>query len=270
MSGDMSQPERPDFSHVRPAGSGLDPYSIDAPRSETPPDLPGVVSVSPDLDTLLDVVTADLLVDAAECVARAGTFHLAVSGGTMVQPIYERLMYDPLCRSFPWEKTHLWLVWEAAVAYDAAGSVFHQIHETFVLHSGINLEHVHPMDALASEGAAEYEATLIDMLGERPPEEARLDAVVLALGEGGAVAGYQCGDEQSTSNKALVAFHPATQRLTLTPACIGAAGKVLVVATGSEIQPSIASLAGGGGGPIAMMSPPRGKMKWYLDAAATP
>jgi 6-phosphogluconolactonase/glucosamine-6-phosphate isomerase/deaminase len=244
----MSQPERPDFSHVRPAGSGLDPYSIDAPRSETPPDLPGVVSVSPDLDTLLDVVTADLLVDAAECVARAGTFHLAVSGGTMVQPIYERLMYDPLCRSFPWEKTHLWLVWEAAVAYDAAGSVFHQIHETFVLHSGINLEHVHPMDALASEGAA----------------------VVLALGEGGAVAGYQCGDEQSTSNKALVAFHPATQRLTLTPACIGAAGKVLVVATGSEIQPSIASLAGGGGGPIAMMSPPRGKMKWYLDAAATP
>ena len=58
-----------------------------------------------------------------------GDFHLALSGGAIFEPIYQRLMYDPDCRRLPWRRTHLWIVDETCVPFDDPRSSFRMISE---------------------------------------------------------------------------------------------------------------------------------------------
>ncbi len=86
-----------------------DTYDLDDGPAPAPP-LPGQVEVESELNDLIDVVAAELMVHAQNCVRAFGDFHLALSGGSTPIPLYERLMYDPVLRSFPWTRTHLWIV----------------------------------------------------------------------------------------------------------------------------------------------------------------
>ncbi|MHC5007983.1 MAG: 6-phosphogluconolactonase, partial [Planctomycetota bacterium] len=74
------------------------------------PPLPGEVIVAETADKLIDLVAAEIVVQAKACVREFGDFELALSGGSTPQPLYERLMYDPDCRQLPWVRTNLWLV----------------------------------------------------------------------------------------------------------------------------------------------------------------
>ena len=93
-----------------------DVYDL-APRPVAPK-LTGTVIVRDSTEELIDSIAADLLVHAANCIRAFGDFHLALSGGSTPVPLYQRLMYDPNYREFPWAKTQLWIVDERRVPID--------------------------------------------------------------------------------------------------------------------------------------------------------
>jgi 6-phosphogluconolactonase len=152
------------------------------------PELPGTVIVARSRSETLDAVGMDLLGYSQACVRTFGDFHLALSGGSTPMPLYERLMYDPEFRAFPWRRTHLWIVDERCVPFDDERSNFGKIREVIVAHSDIPREQVHPIEATRPDADVAYEAELKETLGWREKGQDRLDVVLLGMGADGHTA----------------------------------------------------------------------------------
>ncbi len=244
------------------------------------PALPGEVAAAPSVDQAVDAAAADLLVQAINCVRTFGDFHLALSGGRSGEPLYERLMYDPVYRSLPWQKTHLWVVDEARVPFDDARSSFRMIRETIVDHSDIPPQQVHPIFPTGETPDEAYEAVLREVLGWREKGQDRLDFVVLGVGPDGSTAGLAPHSElleeaRSGSRLVGIAGSPAVAqpgRVTMTPTLLNASRFVAVLAFGASKRSVIDRLVGGNDSvetmPIKGIRPLGGTLKWYLDREA--
>ena len=163
-----------------------DTYEL-SPRPQAPA-LPGTVVVRSDTDSIIEALASDLLVHALNCVRAFGDFHLALSGGSTPVPLYQRLMIDPIYRSMPWTRTHLWIVDERRVPFDDDRSNYKMIGEIIGEHSGIPPEQVHPIFALADDADVQYQAKLREVLGWRDKGHDRLDFVLLGMGADGHTA----------------------------------------------------------------------------------
>ncbi len=141
------------------------------------PTLPGVVVVKRSMDETIDVLMADLMIHARNCVRAFGDFHLAVLATPDLERVLARLLWDPFMREFPWTRTHLWLVDERFGG--AEGARAELARGLLVEHSDIPCNQFHPIDA-ADETGAEYEATLRETLGWREKGHDRLDFVLLS------------------------------------------------------------------------------------------
>lgn len=264
---------------IRPrpnSGRHKEPYDLveDVPAG---PPLPGEVIVASTADRLIDLLAAEMVVQAKSCVRQLGDFELALSGGTTPQPLYERLMYDPDCRVLPWARTHLWQVDERAVPPDDPRSNFRMIRETIVDHSGIPREQVHPITALADEADARYESQLREVLQWRPPGEDRLDFVLLGMGADGHTASLfpfheVLGERVHLVRRVTVPSADPPQRVTMTYPLINAARVVAVLVTGSAKAETIRRIAEDHESmeqmPIKGIRPAGGQLKWFLDAEA--
>ncbi|MDZ4830103.1 MAG: 6-phosphogluconolactonase [Phycisphaerae bacterium] len=251
-------------------------YDLDNAPIARPP-LPGEVAVARTKDALLDVLAADLVVHAQNCVRTFGDFHLALSGGSTPMPLYERLMYDPHYRSLPWSRTHLWIVDERCVPFDHEKSNFGQIKEIIVDHSGIPLEQVHPMIATRMDADELYENELREHLGWREKGQDRLDFVLLGMGDDGHTASLFPGDDALDENERLVRRCAGPRvtppdRVTMTYPLINAARFVAVLVCGPSKAATIGRLARGNDDfhtlPVKGVRPLAGSLKWYLDADA--
>ena len=272
---------RPDprFYSYRPSGDGgrhAQPYDFAEPATIAPP-LPGKVLAAETADELVDRLAADLVVHAENCVRTFGDFHLALSGGSTPQPLYERLMYDPNYRRLPWRRTHLWLVDERCVPLDDPNSNFRVINETIVDHADIPHEQVHPMFALSPDADETYERELREHLAWREKGQDRLDFVLLGMGADGHTASLFPHTQPLHEEERLVRFNVAPDatpkdRLTMTFPLINSARFVAVLVTGPSKAATIrrASLRQGKleDLPILGVSPLNGELRWYLDAAA--
>ncbi len=242
-----SQPN-PGRSPGRPPGrSKAQPYDLDAEGPPRPP-LPGEVIVAETIDRLIDLLAAEMVVAAKSCVREFGDFELAISGGSTPQPLYERLMYDPDCRTLPWARTHLWLVDERAVPFDDERSNFKKINETIVDHSGIPAEQVHPIMAMADDADEAYESELREVLQWRHAGEDRLDFVLLGMGADGHTASLfpfheVLGEREQLVRRLTVPSAEPPQCVTMTYPLINAARVVAVLVTGSAKAPAIARIA---------------------------
>jgi 6-phosphogluconolactonase len=255
------------------------------------PSIPGATDViaAETADELIDKLAADLVVHAENCVRQFGDFHLALSGGSTPQPLYERLMYDPNYRRLPWRRTHLWIVDERCVGFDHQQSNFHMIDETIVEHADIPREQVHPMFATSPEGDLEYEQQLREALAWREKGQDRLDFVLLGVGTDGHTASLFPHSPAIHETDRLVAFnaHPQAvppERLTMTFPLINSSRFIAVLVTGASkaavikriavaAQAADRELASRGLGgveelPIKGVAPLNGELRWYLDAAA--
>src|SRR5262245_42078549 len=152
------------------------PYDLQALPAGPP--LPGEVVVAETPDRLVDLLAAEIVVQAKAAVRRFGDFELALSGGKTPLLLYERLMYDADFRQLPWQRTHLWLVDERCVPPDNERSNFRMINEIIVQHSGIPKEQVHAIPAMSETADDEYEAQLREVLQWRQPGEDRLDFIL--------------------------------------------------------------------------------------------
>ena len=242
------------------------------------PRLPGRVVARHCTDELLDAVAFDLLVHAANCTREFGDFHLALSGGRTPLPLYERLMYDPRFRAFPWRRTHLWVVDERCVPFEDERSNFARLKETIVDHSDIPPEQVHPMLAAMPDAAARYERELREALGWRAKGHDRLDFVLLGMGADGHTASIFPGspaldspDRLAMDVPAPTTASPAVPRCTLTMRAINAARFVAALVTGADKADMLVRVAEGASPaevPIAGVRPAAGELRWFLDAAA--
>lgn len=245
-----------------------------------PPALPGEVEIEDDPDELIDVIAAELMVHAQNCVRAFGDFHLALSGGSTPMPLYERLMYDPNLRQFPWSRTHLWIVDERCVPFDHEKSNFRQIKEIIVDHSGIPPEQVHPIRATDADADVAYERALREHLGWREKGQDRLDYVLLGMGDDGHTASLFPRHPALDETRRLVVrcVGPSVtppDRVTMTYPLINAARFIAVFVCGAKKAATIARVASGDHDahdlPIRGVHPLAGTLKWYLDrAAATP
>ncbi len=252
------------------------PYGLAEPSLVGPP-LPGEVFVAQTIDQLLDLLAAELVVQAVACQRRFGDFELALSGGSTPQPLYDRLMYDPNCRQLPWSRTHLWLVDERGVPLDDARSNFRMINETIVQHSGIPSEQVHPIDPLSETADVDYEAELREVLQWRQRGQDRLDFVLLGMGEDGHTASLFPYNETLGERHRLVRCvdEPAAQpphRVTMTCPLINSARMVAILVTGASKADAISRIAKGDMSieqlPVTGVRPGQGQLKWFLDAEA--
>jgi 6-phosphogluconolactonase len=241
------------------------------------PRLPGEVIVAETADRLIDLVAAEMVVQAKACVREFGDFELALCGGATPQPLYERLMYDPDCRQLPWVRTNLWLVDERAVDFNDPRSNFRTISETIVEHSGIPPEQAHPIMALSETADIDYEAKLREVLQWRQRGEDRLDFVLLGMGPDGHTASLfpfheVLGDRKHLVRRVTVPAADPPQRVTMTYPLLNAARVVAVMVTGPAKGEALRRVADGRESPEALpitgVRPVNGALKWFLDAEA--
>lgn len=252
------------------------------------PTLPGHVIVRKDAESLHAALGSDLLVHAQNCVRSFGDFHLAVSGGSTPMPFYRRLMVDPMFRSLPWERTHLWIVDERRVPFDDEKSNFGVIREILAHHSDIPAQNVHPMPVTEDDADERYERSLRETLAWREKGHDRLDFVLLGMGDDAHTASLfphspaldAPADRLIVTNDGPAVTPP--DRVTMTYTLINASRFIAVLVTGEKKRPTIAALADRMNNaeaitdaersemPILGVHPIGGTLRWYLDYAACP
>lgn len=269
-----------DFTHQYEPNPDRNQESYSLSEAEpAAPDLPGNVVTALTADELIDRVGADLVVHAENCVRQFGDFHLALARHATLEPLYERLMYDPNFRRLPWRRTHLWFVEEPRVELHDARSSFHAINETIGEHADIPRDQFHPIFALADTAADDYEAAIKEALSWREKGQDRLDCALLALGDDGHVGGLYPFSSALHEPRRFVSLNacPNTdpnERITMTFPLLNAARLIGVFASGVDKREIIERVASREHPvetlPAMGLSPLQGELRWYLDADATP
>lgn len=257
--------------------SGKEPYALSSDSVAAPP-LPGEVVAALSVDRVIDRLAADLVAQAKACVRKFGDFHLALSGGSTPQPLYERLMYDPNCRMLPWRRTHLWIVDERCVPFSDERSNYRMICETIVDHADIPMEQVHPIFAESETADIDYEREIRAALEWREKGQDRLDFILLGMGSDGHTASLFPGSSALHEQERLVTIArdgstPSPGRVTMTFPLLNSARCVAVMVAGLAKAPAIVRLVKGEHEtvetlPIKGLLPVGGELKWYLDAEA--
>ena len=277
MSAERSNPRRRVTPSVKPV-EGVEPYGF-SEATLVGPAIPGAneVVAMESIDELIDLVAADLVVHAENCVRQFGDFHLALSGGSTPAPLYERLMYDPNYRRLPWRRTHLWIVDERCVPFDDARSNFRMINETIVDHADIPQNQVHPIFAMSTTADEEYEAELRETLAWREKGQDRLDYVLLGMGADGHTASLfphtpPLHETERLVRKNLNPEVDPPQRVTMTFPLINSSRFVAMLVTGKSKARMIQRVCSGHDEvvdiPVKGLRPLNGELKWYLDAGA--
>lgn len=215
--------------------------------------------------------TAEALAeDAAQRFARAATdavhsrgeFVVALSGGNTPRSLYARLAAPPYASAVPWSEVAVLWGDERCVPPDEAASNYRMAREALLDHVPIPAAHVHRIrgedDPVAAARA--YEETLRSVLRtpQGPPRDApgaRVDLVLLGLGNDGHTASLFPGGPALTNGEPWVAAHYVAAvsqwRVTLTPVIINAAAEVLFLVSGGRRPRSSAGCSRGRSDPTS-------------------
>jgi hypothetical protein len=147
------------------------PYEIQEPGESIPPALWGDVAVRESADDLLDLISAELLIEAQTRIRLQKEFHFALAWTKTIAQFMERMMYDPGIRQFPWARTHCWLLNDTQ-----QDDCYLRLQDILVPHSGIDEANVHGADSRAEGQTFDY--VLLDVgpdgrvgtVGEHAPE----------------------------------------------------------------------------------------------------
>ncbi len=239
------------------------------------------------------VVTA--LDDAIEARGRADW---ATTGGSTPVGTYRRLVAPPLADAVPWPAVHVWWGDDRYVPRDHPASNVKPFDDIMLGISAaeegtagggyagvpIPIENIHPFptrEAIGEgRGAAWCAATLADELRAAGLPEVdgwpAFDLVLLGIGVDGHLLSVFPGSAALNATELALAIpapthiEPQLERVTLNPAVVGVAGRVVVVVTGEEKASIVATIFGPDRDPhrwpaqLAL----REEATWILDEAA--
>jgi 6-phosphogluconolactonase/glucosamine-6-phosphate isomerase/deaminase len=241
-----------------------------------PPRLPGSLTVRATADEAIDAAAFDLVIHSRNCIRTFGDFHVAISVSAGVEPLLQRLMYDPALRDVSWKRAHVWLLDETGDAAERGTS----LRELFVPHSDIPDEQLHVIPVHAPDAGRAYTRELREALEWRERGHDRLDFALMELDPDGSVP-----LAMGRSDDLLAAEHP--RGVAMTETFISGARFVALLATGAERARTMRQLerewslalspSGGMPGTAAGSGGTRsavrlrlldGELRWYVDHAA--
>lgn len=226
--------------------------------------------VYPDFASLIAGAADTIAAAAAEAIAARGRFTIALSGGNTPRPVYQRLASVPI----DWTKVHVFFGDERCVSPRDARSNHHMARVALLDRVPVPSEHVHRMRGEdPPEAAAEaYAAVLRSALGE----DGRLDLVLLGLGHDGHTASLFPGLAAATETRRTVmesyVEFVGMWRLSMTPAAINDARRVLFVVTGDDKAEILRRVLKGPREPVVLpaqaIRPKERPATWLLDQQA--
>jgi 6-phosphogluconolactonase len=243
--------------------------------------LPGAQVVQPTAEAAAGAL-AELLVDHVRTrLATVETVHLALSGGSSARLLGPALKAKDHLSSDEWSRVHLWMVDERCVPDDDPQLNFTLIRDGVAAPLAIPTAHLHPMPVLRTKGDREYEHAIAVALSVRPPNDRRLDAVVLGMGPDGHTASLFPQSPALDETQRWAAFNDGERvvtprpRLTLTYPALNSAHLLALLVTGAAKRDALAKTAARPSDfhvwPVAGLSPPSdARLLWFLDRAALP
>jgi 6-phosphogluconolactonase len=232
------------------------------------------VTVFPSAAALAEGTAELFALRAAEAVEDGGRFRVALAGGTTPIAAYRRLAAAPWIDLVPWGSVEVFFGDERCVGECDADRNDAAAREALLRHVPIPPENVHPVPALASDGAERYETLLRESLVAPAPAVPVLDLVLLGLGEDGHTASLFPGHPALHEAERLVvrvdgAPKPPPSRVTFTLPLLNAARVVVFVVSGRGKRDALARvLSGDHALPAACVDPPFGERLFFLDRAA--
>ncbi len=224
----------------------------------------------------LSLAAAELFRASAErAVARRGRFTVIVSGGETPRRTYELLAEGPFRQRVPWDRVHLFLADERCVPATDLRSNFRMIKDALLDSVPLPENHVHPIECGTNPVAAArtYESSLRSHFGT---EDARLDLVILGMGEDGHTASLFPGSPLIDEKIAWVAPAKkpgeAIMRVTLTPLLLNRADEMVFLVAGRGKAATLHRALEGHHTPDQLpaqsVRPNSGRLRWYIDESA--
>jgi len=234
------------------------------------------LAVLPSAAALADAAAGRFVAAAGDAISSRGQFIVALSGGSTPRDTYRQLATEALVSRVTWSRVQVLWGDERCVPPDHAESNYRMARETLLDRVPVpaaNVHRIHGEDDPAT-AAGVYEATLRALL--RTPAGARIDLVLLGLGEDGHTASLFPGSaavhEQTRWVMAARAAAAWMWRITLTPAVINAAAEVLFLVSGGAKAGILRRVLEGPRRPEELpaqaIAPSNGRVRWFVDAAA--
>lgn len=212
--------------------------------------------------------------EAAHATATHDRFTVSLAGGTTPKAAYALLAQAPFAGAIDWAKVEIFFGDERCVPADSDQSNYKTANDAFMRAVGIPVQRIHRMrgEDDPSAAAAAYREVLIETLGPMP----RFDLVMLGMGPDGHTASLFPGADPLTDNGDMVrAVYSDSQqqwRITLTPAVLNAARKVVFAAEGSGKAQTLKAVREGPYNPTSypsqIIAPTSGQLTWLVDRAA--
>jgi 6-phosphogluconolactonase len=198
---------------------------------------------------------------------------MALSGGSTPRHMHEILAQRP---HVDWSKVHVFWGDERTVPPDHEESNFRMAKESLLERVSVPNDHIHRMagEKDPDVAAKEYEQTISQVFGVRPPEIPRFDVILLGMGADGHTASLFPGtDALDERERYVVANHVPqqnTDRLTLTFPVLNAARLVIFMVAGADKADAVQQCLSGEQAihPAARVQPTDGQCRWLLDAEA--
>ena len=214
---------------------------------------------------LARAVAARIAAASARAVGVRAECALGLSGGRTALRLFEALRRSEF-RDVQWSGVQVLFADERAVSADHPDSNYRLVREALLEPLGVPLANAHRMEADAADLEAAARAY-------EPHFEARLDLLVLGVGEDGHTASIFPGSPLVLERRRWVAAvvdspKPPPRRLTITPRVIREAREVVVMVTGADKADAVArALEGDVYAPQvpAMLLRPA---DWYVDRPA--
>ncbi|HEY2734500.1 MAG TPA: 6-phosphogluconolactonase [Polyangiales bacterium] len=235
--------------------------------------------VSSDVDALMEAAASRVVELSAHAIKTHGRFTWALSGGSTPKQLYALLASQRFVSKIDWPRVHFFWGDERCVPPDHPDSNYRMVRESLLDVIEPEVSHVHRMVGEAEDpdqAARAYDEGLhafFDVApGEDPPS---FDLMLLGMGADGHTASLFPGSDALNETRRWVVPNrldaKSPLRLTMTLPIIDAASAIVFLIAGEGkasrlkdvLQPS-----GGAPLPAQRVQPERGRLQFFVDAAA--
>jgi 6-phosphogluconolactonase len=218
---------------------------------------------------------------AGEAVRIRGRFAVALSGGSTPRALHHLLSDEGagFPSRIPWNDVHIFWGDERHVPPAHPESNYRMARETLLTRVPLPLENLHRIPAEnpdAAKAADEYAQTLRTFFGLSAGELPRFDLILLGMGPDGHTASLFPGTDAVHEKIRLVAApwvgKLGARRITLTPAVLNNAARVLFLVSGEGKAETLRAVLEGpyqpDRFPAQIVRPVNGRLTWIVDRAA--